>query len=83
MTRKEELIIFLEEGCNKMIKSIKKISSNEKDGMDMLQQDLGGLLAVIKLLAEDGHLDEYLLIKYGDKTEKKIERYMSNKGVEK
>ena len=41
--------------------------------------ELGDIMGVIKLLAEDGHIDEEKLMKAAEDKVKKLDKFMTNK----
>jgi NTP pyrophosphatase (non-canonical NTP hydrolase) len=90
MNRKEELLTVLQEECAEVTQAISKIfrfgeeSYHPKDrkkitNHDHLIMELGDIMGVLKLLVEDGHIDEDKLIKAAEDKVKKLDKFMVNK----
>jgi NTP pyrophosphatase (non-canonical NTP hydrolase) len=90
LNRKEELLTVLQEECAEVTQAISKIfrfgeqSHHPKDRKKITNYDhfiteLGDILGVIKLLAEDGYLDEEKLMNAAEDKVKKLDKFMVNK----
>ena len=90
MNRKEELLTVLQEECAEVTQAISKIfrfgeeNYHPKDrkkvtNYDHFIMELGDIMGVIKLLAEDGHIDEEKLMKAAEDKVKKLDKFMTNK----
>jgi NTP pyrophosphatase (non-canonical NTP hydrolase) len=90
MNRKEELLTVLQEECAEVTQAISKIfrfgeesyhpkDRNKISNYDHFITELGDIMGVIKLLAEDGHIDEEKLMAAAEAKVKKLETYMVNK----
>jgi NTP pyrophosphatase (non-canonical NTP hydrolase) len=94
MNRKEELLTVLQEECAEVTQAISKIFRFGEDSyhpndrkkvknIDHFITELGDILGVVKLLAEDGHLDEEKLMKAAEDKVKKLDKFMVNKNENK
>ena len=90
MNRKEELLTVLQEECAEVTQAISKIfrfgenSYHPKDrkkikNYDHFIMELGDIMGVLKILAEEGYIDEEKLMTAAEEKIKKLEKYMVNK----
>lgn len=86
MNRLEELLIILSEECaevqqaaSKCIRfgmdSVHVVSSNR----ELLEREFGDMLAMFKLLVEEGHLREKFVMEAAEAKLIKVEKFMKNK----
>jgi len=81
MNREQELMVLLQGTCGDIVQEVAKIHrfGKSQETMDKLTDEFGGLLALVKLLTEEGYVDGEELMLAGDRRIKKLEHYMNNK----
>ena len=81
MNREEELLVVLAEECGELIQAAMKIIrfGYSHEAHERFQDELGDVLGVVKLLAEEEYLDEDHLMMAGERKIKKLDQYMTNK----
>jgi NTP pyrophosphatase (non-canonical NTP hydrolase) len=90
MDRKNELFQILSEECAETTQAISKIfrfgenSFNPKDkkkitNIKHVENEIGDVFAVLKLLIEEGHIDGERILKAAEDKLKKLNKFMANK----
>lgn len=85
INRKQELMVVLQEEAAEVIQAVSKafrFGETERN-IKELETEIGDFLGVLKLLVEEGYIDQNgdALIKHAEAKIKKLEKYMTNKKV--
>lgn len=81
MNRSQELLTVLQEECGEVIQASSKIIrfGLSAENKQKLIDELGDVLAIIKLLDEDISLDHQQLLDAAERKVEKVEQFMVNK----
>lgn len=84
-SRKQELMTILQEEAAEVIQAVSKcfrFGETERNTKD-LETEIGDFLGVLKLLVEEGYLDQtgQALMKHAEAKIKKLDKYMTFKKV--
>jgi NTP pyrophosphatase (non-canonical NTP hydrolase) len=81
MNREQELLIILQEECGEVVQAVAKIHrfGKSEDNLERLEDEFADMLALMKLLLEEGYLDGIAVEEKAERKIKKLETYMKNK----
>lgn len=88
MNRKEQLLIILAEECSEVIKDVTKSlrfglddinpsDNHNKTNRENISNELCDLIAVAKMLLNEGYIDDYLDDVKIEKKQNKVEKYLN------
>jgi len=81
MNREQELLVILQEECGEVIQAVAKIHrfGKSEDNLEALEDEFADMIALMKLLMEEGYLDGLAIEEKAERKIKKLETYMKNK----
>ena len=81
MNREQELLVVLQEECGEVIQAVAKIHrfGKSEDNLEALEDEFADMIALMKLLMEEGYLDGLAIEEKAERKIKKLETYMKNK----
>jgi len=81
MNREQELLVILQEECGEVIQAVAKIHrfGKSEDNLEALEDEFADMIALMKLLMEEGYLDGLAIEEKAERKIKKLETFMKNK----
>lgn len=80
LNREQELFIVLQEECGELVQAIAKLNRFGKSDLNMknIENEMGDVFALFKLLMEEGYIEPEAIMKAGDRKIQKLKKYMKN-----